>query len=144
MATSSSLKWNVAQAALIRFLISVVSCSWKVIIWPKYLALSPLVSISTFMLSTSISFVVSELWLLRIFVFPGWILSLWEARSRPGCQGPQRSRTGCLSTTSWKMKLSGRRKNRVLREIGDQEEEVNGEVESIRETHNEMTHGTCA
>ena len=26
---------------------------------------------------------------------------------------------------------------------GDQEE-VNGDVESIRETHNEMTHGTCA
>ena len=28
--------WNVAQVALIRFLISVVSCCWKVIIWPKY------------------------------------------------------------------------------------------------------------
>ena len=27
---------------------------------------------------------------------------------------------------------------------GDEEEEVNGDVESIRETHNEMTHGTCA
>ena len=27
---------------------------------------------------------------------------------------------------------------------GDQEEEVNGEVVSVRETHNEMTHGTCA
>ena len=27
---------------------------------------------------------------------------------------------------------------------GDEGEEVNGEVESIRETHNEMTHGTCA
>ena len=34
-------------------------------------------------------------------------------------------------------------------EPGDQRddeegEEVNGEVESIRETHNEMPHGTCA
>ena len=27
---------------------------------------------------------------------------------------------------------------------GDQEEEVNGGVESMREIHNEMTHGTCA
>ena len=27
---------------------------------------------------------------------------------------------------------------------GEEGEEVNGEVESIRETHNEMTHGTCA
>ena len=26
---------------------------------------------------------------------------------------------------------------------GDEEEEVNGEVESVRETHHEMTHGTC-
>ena len=40
--------WNVAQVALIRFLISVVSCCWKVIIWPKYCVLSPLVSITTF------------------------------------------------------------------------------------------------
>ena len=59
--------WNVAQAALIRFLISVVSCCWKVIIWPKYFALSPLANISTLN--------VISLWLLRIFVFPGWILS---------------------------------------------------------------------
>ena len=34
------------RAALIRFLISVVSCCRNVIIWPKYLTLSPLVSIS--------------------------------------------------------------------------------------------------
>ena len=27
---------------------------------------------------------------------------------------------------------------------GEEGEEVNGEVESIRETHNDMTHGTCA
>ena len=26
---------------------------------------------------------------------------------------------------------------------GEEGEEVNGGVESIRETHNEMTHGTC-
>ena len=41
---------------------------------------------------------------------------VWEALSRPGCQGPQRSCTGDLSTTSWKMKLTGRSKNRVIRE----------------------------
>ena len=45
--------WNVAQAALIRFFISVVSCCRNVIVWPKYLTLSPLVSISFFMSSTS-------------------------------------------------------------------------------------------
>ena len=58
-------------------------------------------------------------------------------------QGPQRSCTGDLFTTSWKMKLTGRRKNRGDRREGDEEEEVNGDVESIRETHrNEMTmHG---
>ena len=67
--------WNVAQVALIRFLISVVSRCWKVIIWPKYFVLSPFVSFSTFMSSVSMSFLVSEPWLLRIFVFPGWILS---------------------------------------------------------------------
>ena len=39
--------WNVAHAALIRFLISVVSCCWKVIIRPKYFVFSPLVSITT-------------------------------------------------------------------------------------------------
>ena len=43
--------------------------------------------------------------------------SLWEARSRPGCQGPQRKCAGYLSTTSWKLKLSGSRKNRVIREM---------------------------
>ena len=66
-----------AQAALIRFLISVVSCCRNVIIWPKYFVLSPLVRISILMSSTCISFFVSELrqlWLLRIFVFSGWIL----------------------------------------------------------------------
>ena len=42
--------------------------------------------------------------------------NLWEARSRAGCQGPQRSCTGDLSTTSWKMKLTGRRENRLVRE----------------------------
>ena len=43
-------------------------------------------------------------------------LLLWEARSRPGRQGPQRKCAGYLSTTSWKMKLTGRRKNRMIRE----------------------------
>ena len=65
-----------------------------------------------------------------------YVLRVWEARSRPGCQGPQRSCTGDLSTTSWKMKLTGRRKNRVIREKEDEEEEVNGDVEAIRGTHN--------
>ena len=43
----------------------------------------------------------------------------------------QRKYAGCLSTTSWKMKVSGSRNSRVIR---DDEEggEVNGEVEEIR------------
>ena len=44
-----------------------------------------------------------------------WAPYLWEARSRPGCQGPQRSCTEDLSTTSWKMKLTGRRKNSLIK-----------------------------
>ena len=42
---------------------------------------------------------------------------MWEARSRPGCQGPQRKYAGYLSTTSWKLKVSGSRNSRVIREI---------------------------
>ena len=38
----------------------------------------------------------------------------------------------------------GQKEEQGAQRDGDQEEEVNGEVESIRETHNEMTHGTCA
>ena len=49
-------------------------------------------------------------------VVVGLIHDLREARSRPGCHGPQQSCTGCLPTTSWKMKVSGKRKNGVIRE----------------------------
>ena len=42
---------------------------------------------------------------------------LWEARSRPGCQGPQRKCAGYLSTTSWKLKVSGNRNSLVIREM---------------------------
>ena len=61
----------------------------------------------------------SSLWLalsqrFRLETHPS--LLLWEARSRPGCQGPQRKYAGFLSTTSWKMKLTGRRKDKVIRE----------------------------
>ena len=34
-----------------------------------------------------------------------------------GCQGPQRKYAGYLSTTSWKLKVSGSRNSRVLREM---------------------------
>ena len=47
----------------------------------------------------------------------GGFLDVWEARSRPGCQGPQRKYAGYLSTTSWKLKLSGSRNSRVIREM---------------------------
>ena len=43
--------------------------------------------------------------------------TMWEERSRPGCQGPQRKCAGYLSTTSWKLKLSGSGKNKVIREM---------------------------
>ena len=60
---------NVAQAPLIRCLISVVSCCWNIIIWPNCFVLSSLVNTSTLMLSISNSFVLFELRLIRIFVF---------------------------------------------------------------------------
>ena len=46
---------------------------------------------------------------------------VWEARSRPRYQGPQRKCAGYLSTTSWKLKLSGRRKKQGDRKDGDEE-----------------------
>ena len=49
-------------------------CCGKVIAWPRYFVLSSLKSVSTLMLSISISFLLFQLWLLRIFVFPGCIL----------------------------------------------------------------------
>ena len=42
---------------------------------------------------------------------------MWRARSRPGCQGPQRKYAGYLSTTSWKLKVSGSRNSRVIGEM---------------------------
>ena len=57
-----------------RFLISVVSCCWKVIIWPRYVVHSSLVNISTLMSSISILSWCSSFgcW---VFVIPGCILS---------------------------------------------------------------------
>ena len=54
---------------LIRCLISVASCCWNILIWPNCFVLSSLVNTSTLMLSISISFVLFELRLIRIFVF---------------------------------------------------------------------------
>ena len=48
------------RLALIRFLISVVSCCWNVINWPEYLTLSLLVKISILISSICISFFDSE------------------------------------------------------------------------------------
>ena len=46
-----------------------------------------------------------------------WAHNLWEARSRPGWQGPQRKYAGYLSTTSWNLKVSGSGNSRVIREV---------------------------
>ena len=46
-----------------------------------------------------------------------WAHNLWEAPRRPGCQGPQRKYAGYLSTTSWKLKVSGSKNSRVIREM---------------------------
>ena len=40
--------------------------------------------------------------------------------------------------------VDGQKEEQGDQRDGDQEEEVNGDVEAIRETHNEMTHGTSA
>ena len=68
---------------------------------------------------------------------------MWEARPRPKCQGPQRSVTGDLPTTNLEDEVDGQKEGQGDQRDGDKEKEVNGDVESIRETHNEMTHGTC-
>ena len=46
-----------------------------------------------------------------------WAHNLWEERSRPGCQGPQRKCAGCLSTTLRKVKVSGSRNSKVIGEM---------------------------
>ena len=43
--------------------------------------------------------------------------NLWEARSRPGCQGPQQEYAGYFSTTSRKLKMSNSRNSRVIGEM---------------------------
>ena len=53
----------------------------------------------------------------ELFTFIPRVDELWEVRSRPGCQGPQRKCARYLSTTSWKLKMSGSRKNRLIREM---------------------------
>ena len=70
--------WNVVQAALILLLISSVSCWWKEILWPKYFTLSFFANISMLISPMLIYIFVTEfmlLWLLRMFVLSGWILS---------------------------------------------------------------------
>ena len=58
-----------------------------------------------------------------------------EARSRPRCPGPQRKYAGYLSHHILEDEVDGQKE-----EQGDQREdeegEVNGDVEAIRETHN--------
>ena len=47
-------------------------------------------------------------------------LTVWEDRTRQECQGPHYLKcTGNLSTTSWKMKLMARRKDKMIREKMD-------------------------
>ena len=49
--------------------------------------------------------------------------------------------TRYLSTTLWKLRVSDSRNSRVIRGDDEEGEEVNGEVEQIRNsTHNELTH----
>ena len=65
---------------------------------------------------------------------------LWEARSRPWCQGLQRKCAGYLSTASWKLKVSGSRNNRVIREMTKKEKKWTEVSKRSEATHNEMTH----
>ena len=70
--------WKVAQAALILLLIYSVSCWWNEILWPEYFRFRFFVNISMLISPTLIYLFVFEfmlLWLLRIFVLSGWILS---------------------------------------------------------------------
>ena len=70
-----------------------------------------------------------------------WAHNLWEARSRPGCPGPQRKCAGYLSSTSWKLKVSGSRNSMVIREMMRKEKKwMEASKRSRNSTHNEMTH----
>ena len=66
---------NDAQAALIRLLISAVSCCSNVIVCPRYFALSHAGDISTLMLLIATSFLLFEHWLLRMFVLSEWFFN---------------------------------------------------------------------
>ena len=64
-----------------------------------------------------------------------------EGRTRQGCHGPhQRVCTRNLSTTSWKVKLMGRRKDRMIREKMVSKDRKNGAVEQSQNKHMRMTH----
>ena len=73
---------------------------------------------------------------------------LWEARSRP--RSSAESHSGSWKNTTGFVhhiledEVDGQNEEQGDQRDGDQEEEVNGDVEAIRETHNEMIHGTCA
>ena len=55
---------------------------------------------------------------------------MWEGRTRQECQGPHLLKcTGNLSTTSWKMKLMGRRERQDDKREDGQQREESGEVE---------------
>ena len=46
-----------------------------------------------------------------------WAHSLWRIHSRPGCQGPQRKYARYLPTTLRKLRMSGSRNSKVMREM---------------------------
>ena len=66
-------------------------------------------------------------------------LTVWEDRTRQECQGPHYLKcTGNLSTTSWKMKLMARRKDKMIRE------KMNSIEKKVEKSKRNQTHNMSA
>ena len=59
-------------------------------------------------------------------------LNLWEARSRPGCQGPQRKYAGYFIHDIKEVEGVGQWEQQGDQRDDEEGDEVNGEVEEIR------------
>ena len=77
-------------------------------------------------------------------VLAGLIKNLWEARSRAKVPRSSAELHKRFVHRILEDEVDGQKEEQGDQRDGEEGEEVNGEVESIRETHDEMTHGTCA
>ena len=70
------------------------------------------------------------------------LITCGEARSRPGCQGPQRKLHRGFVHHILEDEVDGQKEEQGDQREDGEEEEVHGDVEEIRETHNNNAHET--